>query len=74
MGGFGYSWLEDKLGVERTAALALPDYKGAWSEQGVYAWEALNLVDGRRNVQEIRDMLAAQFGPVPLVHVLFQSN
>ena len=70
MSGFGYSWLEDKLGVERTGALALPEYKGAWSEQGVYAWEALNLVDGRRNVQEIRDVLAAQFGPVPVGHVL----
>ena len=70
MGGFGYSWLADKLGVERAAALALPGYKGAWSKQGVYAWEALNLVDGRRNVQEIRDVLAAQFGPVPVEPVL----
>ena len=70
MSGFGYSWLEDKLGVEGAEALALPGYKGAWSEQGVYAWEALNLVDGRRNVQEIRDVLAAQFGPVPIAPVL----
>jgi hypothetical protein len=70
MGGFGYSYLVDKLGIARTGALALPLYKGAWSEQGIYAWEALNLVDGRRNVQEIRDNLAAQFGPVPVAYVL----
>lgn len=70
MGGFGYSYLEDKLGKERAKALKLPGYRGAWSEAGIYAWEALNLVDGRRNVQEIRDNLAAQFGPVPVEYVL----
>ena len=70
MGGFGYSYLADKLGEARAGALALPGYRGAWSDAGIYAWEALNLVDGRRNVQEIRDVLAAEFGPVPGAEVL----
>lgn len=70
MGGFDYSWLSDKLGVKETGELALPRFRGAWGSGGVYTWEALNLVDGRRNVQEIRDNLSAQFGPVPLEQVL----
>jgi hypothetical protein len=39
-------------------------------EEGAsFAYEALNLVDGRRNVQQIRDYLAATSGPVPVEEV-----
>ena len=52
------------LGEERNAALRLPGFAGAWGSD--YAYEALNLVDGRRSTLEIRDALAATYGPVPL--------
>jgi aminopeptidase YwaD len=61
---FGYAWLPDHLGEERHAALRLPGFAGAWG--GDYAYEALNLVDGRRTTLEIRDALAATYGPVPV--------
>lgn len=62
---FGYSWIEEQLGRERVAALALTSYRGARGSGGDYAYEALNLVDGRRSALEIRDALAAIYGPVP---------
>ncbi len=69
MSVFGYDYLEAHLGKERQGALALlaaqPTHGG-----GDYAYEALNLVDGRRSVQEIRDTLTAIYGPVPLAAVV----
>ncbi len=53
MDGFGYGYLADKLGEEEASALAL---------QGAQAYEALNLVNGRRSVAEIRDWMLAEFG------------
>jgi len=35
----------------------------------VLAYEALNLVDGKRSVGEIRDLLAGRYAPVPLAEV-----
>ncbi len=35
----------------------------------VLAYEALNLVDGKRSVGEIRDLLAGRYAPVPLADV-----
>ena len=66
---FGYDYLVDHLGAERAAALALTDYSGLRGGGGEYAIEALNFVDGRRSVRDIRDALAAEFGPVPIEHV-----
>lgn len=53
MDGFGYSYLDDKLGAENRADLAL---------KGAQAYEALNLVDGKRSVAEINEWLMAEFG------------
>jgi len=69
MSVFGYDYLVDHLGAERAAALALTDYSGLRGGGGEYSIEALNFVDGRRSVRDIRDALAAEFGPVPLEHV-----
>ena len=66
---FGYDYFEDHFGRERTAALALTSFEGVRGGAGEYAIEVLNFVDGRRGVQEIRDAVAAEFGPVPLEHV-----
>jgi hypothetical protein len=35
----------------------------------MFAYEALNFVDGERNVSDIRDWLVAQLGDVPLEYV-----
>ena len=51
------------------AALALLAAQPRWGG-GDYAYEALNLVDGRRSAQEIRDALTAIYGPVPLAAVV----
>lgn len=60
---FGYDYLADRLGKERAEALQLR------RDSGDHALEALNLVNGRRNVQDIRDALTAAHGPVPVEHV-----
>lgn len=66
---FGYDYLVDHLGDEKAVKLALTDYSGLRGGGGEYAIEALNFVDGHRSVRDIRDALAAEFGPVPLEHV-----
>jgi aminopeptidase YwaD len=65
MEGFGYSWLDDHLkraGLEKPALLSR---EPLW-EGPSFGYEALNLVDGRRSVQRIRDDLAVTVGPAPL--------
>jgi hypothetical protein len=32
----------------------------------LYAYEIVNFVDGKRAVREIRDAVAAEYGPIPL--------
>jgi hypothetical protein len=66
MGGFGYDYLEDQL---QDPPPALLKRTGLWGGGAEYAYEALNLVDGRRTVSEIRDALAAIYGPLPLAEV-----
>jgi hypothetical protein len=61
---FGYDYLRDHLGKERTEAIRLLNYEGLWGHE--YAYEALNFVDGVRNVTDIRNALAAEFGPIQI--------
>jgi aminopeptidase YwaD len=63
---FGYDYLEDKYGHEQTAALRLLRFQGRRGGGDEYAYEALNLLDGRRRVRDVRDALSAVYGPVPL--------
>ena len=69
MGGFGYDYFQDRTGAKGIAAPALLKREGLWGGGAEYAYEALNLVDGKRTVGEIRDALAAIYGPVPLPEV-----
>lgn len=69
MSGFGYEYLEDKLGSEKAAALKLPQYRGQRGSGSEYAYEALNLANGERSDQQIRDTLSAIYGPVPVEYV-----
>jgi len=62
---FGYDYLEDHLGRDRVAKLALPNFEGLRGEGGDYVYEALNLANGSRTTSEIRDALSAIYGPVP---------
>lgn len=69
MGGFGYDWFQDHSAAKGIATPALTKRSGPWGSGGEYAYEALNLVDGRRTVGQIRDDLAAICGPLPVAEV-----
>jgi hypothetical protein len=64
--GFGYSWFDDRLRREELERPALLSYQGRWGGGSEYAYEVLNLVDGENSMGEIRDAVAAAYGPVPL--------
>ena len=68
MDGFGYSWFDDHLA---RAGLARPRLLARESDRAgpSFGYEALNLVDGRRSVGEIRDALAASVGAAPVEEV-----
>ena len=78
MGGFGYDYFDDHVARLRAAGeeIATPrllTWPARWdAEPHGAAWrdEALNLVDGKRGVGEIRDALAAIHGPVPVEVVM----
>ena len=67
---FGYDYFEDKCGMQEACRIQLPTYAGERGSGGMYAYEVLNFVDGKRTAQEIRDAVAAEFGPIPLVFVV----
>jgi hypothetical protein len=68
MDGFGYSWFDDHLARAHLPRPRLlerePDGEGA-----PFGYEALNLVDGRRSVGEIRDELYATVGAAPVEEI-----
>jgi hypothetical protein len=66
MAGFGYDYLKDRTGRLGLPMPALLGQAGLWGGGSEYAYEALNLVDGRRTVRQVRDELSAIYGPVPL--------
>jgi hypothetical protein len=74
MEAFGYGYLEDHYGKEKTKALRLLSHKGQWADGALYAYEVLNFVDGRRNVQEICSLISGAYGPVPVEYVLEYLN
>ena len=69
MSVFGYDYLADKYGSARAAALGINSARGQWGDGG-YAYEVLNLVDGRRTIKEITDMVSAIYGPIGIETVL----
>jgi hypothetical protein len=68
MNGFGYSWVDDRLKQTGLARPALLDRESG-RDAPSFGYEALNLVDGQRPVQAIRDRLVASVGPVPVEEV-----
>ena len=67
---FGYDYFTDHYGKDKTKELKLLSYEGLWGSGGEYAYECLNFADGKRNVQEIRNALSAEYGPIPVEYVL----
>jgi hypothetical protein len=62
---YGRWWLIDKTGDEHF------ERKLGIAERGEYAYyEALNLANGKRSVADIRDVLSAEFTPIPPAEVL----
>jgi hypothetical protein len=69
MHGFDYSYLDDKLGADKAASLQLASHSTPYGGGGMFTYEALNLVDGKRTVSDVRDWLVAELGDVPLQYV-----
>jgi len=63
--------LLDRLGSERVAKIKLLQGGSnrllrVQDRGSLYAYEIVNFVDGKRSVGEIRDAVAAEFGPIPV--------
>ncbi len=69
MHAFGYSFIEDKLDSETLAGLKLNSHSTAYGDSGMFTYEALNFVDGKRTVSDIRDWLVAEMGEVSVEDV-----
>jgi aminopeptidase YwaD len=67
---FGYDYFADHAKAAGVATPKLFSYEGLWGGGEEYAYEALNFADGKRNAQEIRDAVSAEYGPVPLEMVV----
>ena len=65
MSVFGYNYFRDHFDTNKKMP-ELFSYKGERGSGGEYAYEALNFVNGKNNVLEIRNLLSAEFGPIPL--------
>lgn len=63
---FGYDYFEDHLKSTGLAVPKLLSYQGLWGGGEEYAYETLNFADGKRNAQQIRDAVSAEYGPVSL--------
>jgi aminopeptidase YwaD len=66
LGVFGYDYFADHRKAAGMAEPKLLGYEGWWGRGEEYAYEVLNFADGKRNAQEIRDAVSAEYGPVPL--------
>ena len=64
---FGYDYFDVEWGKRgHTTKPKLLEYEGLWGGGEEYAYEVLNFVDGKRNVQEIADAVSAEYGPAPV--------
>src|SRR5262249_3778102 len=63
---FGYDYFADHVKSAGIPTPKLLDYRALWGSGDEYAYEALNFADGKRNAQQIRDTISAEYGPIPL--------
>jgi hypothetical protein len=67
---FGYDYFAEHAKAAGVATPRLLSYEGLWGSGEEYAYEVLNFANGKRNAQEIRDAVSAEYGPVPLAMVV----
>jgi len=70
MAVFGYDYLTDHLTAKKLPRPKLLDYQGLWGSGEEYAYETLNFLDGKRNTDQIRQAVSAEYGPVPFDLIL----
>lgn len=63
---FGYDYFAEHAKAAGIPTPKLLSYEGLWGAGEEYAYEVLNCANGKRNAQEIRDAVSAEYGPVPL--------
>jgi len=63
---FGYDYFAEHAKAAGIESPKLLSYEGLWGAGEEYAYEVLNFADGKRNAQEIRDAVSAEYGPVAL--------
>ena len=63
---FGYDYFADNAKAAGVETPKLLSYEGLWGGGEEYAYEVLNFANGKRNLQQIRDAVSAEYGPVPL--------
>ena len=63
---FGYDYFSEHTKAAEIETPKLLSYEGLWGAGEEYAYEVLNFADGKRNAQEIRDAVSAEYGPVQL--------
>jgi hypothetical protein len=66
---FGYDYFFDHFDKNKPTP-KIYSYSGLRGSGGEYTYEALNLVNGKRTVLDIRNQLSAEFGPIPFEIVL----
>jgi len=67
MAVFGFDYFEAEWAKRgHTTKPKLLEYGGLWGGGEEYAYEVLNFADRKRNAQEIRHAVSAEYGPVPL--------
>jgi len=67
---FGFDYFAEHAKAAGIATPKLLSYEGLWGSGEEYAYEVLNFANGKRNAQEIRDAVSAEYGPVPLEMVV----
>jgi aminopeptidase YwaD len=67
---FGYDYFADHAKTSGVATPKLLSYEGLWGAGEEYAYEVLNFADGKRNAQQIRDAVSAEYGPAPVEMVV----
>ncbi len=68
---FGYDYFQTEWAKQaHTVKPKLLEYEGLWGGGEEFAYEVLNFANGKRDAQEIRDAVSAEYGPVPLEAVV----
>ena len=63
---FGYDYFADHANAANIATPKLLGYEGLWGSGEEYAYEVLNSANGKRDAQQIRNVVSTEYGPMPL--------